>query len=235
VQPDGLPETALAPDDLDLLRRDPTPSRAWDRSTFESRWLDPAERVPDHHVIIAAARARRSPRAVASRLVDLGFILAKRPARFPGTALTSDDLALVSRNLDGAAPWLTSDEPVPAGRVIAAAAEVRWSPRAVAARLTRLGFVLAVDPDSLSGTALTTEDHDLLRRDVVDGRLLSLAIREWPWLDPGTPVPCSYVIAAAVKLHRRPAAVADRLRELGFDVADLAPATATPGSSRDFS
>ncbi|MBB2746186.1 UNVERIFIED_ORG: hypothetical protein FHR35_006049 [Microbispora rosea subsp. rosea] len=170
-------------------------------------WLAVGEAVPLEHVVAAAVATRRSPAAVAARLKAFGFPVPD-PAGLPGTP-DATDLTVISRDLDGFRPWLATDQSVPPEHVIAAAAETRRSPAAVAARLKAFGFPVpdpAGLPDNLDFNNLTVVSRDLDRAS--------------PWLATDEPVSLGHVIGAAVAMGQSPAAVAALLKALGFSVAD---------------
>ncbi|MEV4325134.1 hypothetical protein AB0J37_23085, partial [Microbispora rosea] len=171
-------------------------------------WLAVDEVVPLEHVIAAAVETRRSPAAVAARLKAFGFSV-PNPTRLPEN-LDINDLTVVARNLDGASPWLATDEPVPLGHVIGAAVETGQSPAAVTALLKALGF-------SVPDHSLLPHDLDSTDRTIVSTELT----RGSPWLSTDRPVSPGHVIAAAAETRQSPAEVAMRLVALGFALSPL--------------
>ena len=193
-EPGGLPDR-LDADDLILLSRD---------LDGGAPWLDPGEPVPFSH-FAEAASGGRSPVEVAARLAALGFTVPE-PGGLPDR-LDADDLILLSRDLDGGAPWLDPGEPIPFSHFAKAASRGR-SPVEVAVRLAALGFTVP-EPGGLPDR-LDADDLILLSRDLDGGA---------PWLDPGEPVPFSHFAKAASR-GRSPVEVAARLAALGFTVPE---------------
>ncbi|MGW0807165.1 wHTH domain-containing protein [Nonomuraea sp. NPDC002799] len=184
----------------------------------EDKWLRDGEIVPSTHLIVAAVRTRRSPADVAARLEALGFSTTD-PANLPDK-VDHNDVTIVSRDLDGRPPWLTTDQPVPPGHLIAAASRAGKSPTDVAALLKALGFS-TTDPANLP--------------DKVDHNDLTIVSRNLdgspPWLTADRPVPPGHLIAAASRAGKSPADVAARLKALGFSTTD--PANLPAGADRD--
>ena len=124
---DRLPETVQRTDAA-LISRD------------ESRPFVPdADGVPLSRLIVAAAEANMTVRAVAGRLRTLGYSV-QVPARDLPDELTRTDLRLISRDLDGRNPWLPDDEAVLPDHLLGAAIELRMTVEEAAERLTQLGF-----------------------------------------------------------------------------------------------
>ncbi|MFF5076135.1 caspase family protein [Actinoplanes sp. NPDC000266] len=170
-------------------------------------WLVLSEPVPVEHVMRAGAAMGWSPHRTAERLIDLGLEVTEFP--WPAVPVSGDDVRLLSRDLDGKAPWLDPSEPVSAAHVVVATVVLRWSPAHVVQRLTDLGLPVA-------GQAETLRPADLES----DRTLLSLrADRQEPWLARSQEVTGENVLAAAVALNWSPRRVADRLAVLGLSVA----------------
>jgi hypothetical protein len=127
--PGRLPEQFDA-DNVILLSRD---------LDGEAPWLEAGERVPLGFLAAGAARTGRSVPEVAARLEALGFAVPD-PGSLP-EQLDDEDLALLSRDVDGQAPWLNPDEPVELGHLMAVFRAGRSVPDAIA-RLTKPGLVL---------------------------------------------------------------------------------------------
>jgi hypothetical protein len=196
-------------------------SRDLDGST---PWLNPNRPVSTGHLIAAASQLGRGPREMAERLTELGYTLTTDPATLPDQPLAREDATLISRDLDGSAPWLDPTEPIPPGHLVSAANRLSRGPRAIAERLTELGYTLTTDPGTLSDQPLTREDAVLISQDL-DGSA--------PWLDLTQPVSVVHLIAAAHELRRDVHAVADRLEELGFGTFDAwRLSVARPGDAR---
>ena len=176
-------------------------------------WLDPEQLVNPGHLIRAAKQTARPVTEVVARLATLGYRVP--PATF--AADESDDLVIISRDLDSAHPWL--DPAVPCGPlyVAAAAHAVRRVPSEVAARLAEIGFSTGVeDPAALARL-------DLIERDDLVAASQDLDARQ-PWLSPEEPVPALHLLRAAQRMRRSAAEVAARLATLGFTTA-VDPAT----------
>ncbi|MGW5258746.1 wHTH domain-containing protein [Streptomyces sp. NPDC004012] len=169
----------------------------------EVPWLVPTQPVPMGHILAAATLTGRLPEEVAARLAELGHKMAE------GAALPAkverDDLLILSRDKDRAAPWLNPDEPVPLAHVLAAAEETGRHPEDVAARLAALGLRLLENialPETVDPETLLLFRH--------------LPPRECKWMDQETPVKLWDVLQAA-SLSRRPLIeVAQTLMKLGY-------------------
>jgi len=196
---DGMsfPEHA-DPDDLRLM------SRELDGRT---PWLDAEEVVSAARILRAVIALDRSPRDVTSRLIVLGFVVAD-DMTFPGP-FTRDDARVFSANFDGRSPWLSTDEVVTTGHVLAVAAVVGWRPEDVVSRLRTFGLDIEEGMRFPAGR----ERHDL--------RLLSRDLDERaPWLKRGEPVPLWHVLRASGELEMLPNDVAARLFELGYTLPE---------------
>ncbi len=129
--PATLP-TNIEPNDRIIVTADRTGS---------SPWLHIDNPVPIGHVIAAAVETGQTPAQVAARLKMLGFTTPD-PASLATKSEPMDDI-IVSTNLDGHRPWLSPDQPISPGRLIAAAGKTGKSPADVATRLVTLGFVVS--------------------------------------------------------------------------------------------
>jgi hypothetical protein len=171
--------------------------------------LNPRVPLSVGRLIGAAIRLARSPAWVAERLAALGFTVpdvSGLPADF-----TRDDARLISRDFNGAGPWLDLGGPVSFGRLISASVSLRRSRTWVAQRLAVLGFAV---PDTASLSADSTRD---------DARLISRGLDGTDsWLDPGEPVPLHHLVSAAITLGRSLTETAERLSYLGYAGPDLA-------------
>ncbi|BCB73765.1 hypothetical protein GCM10022251_14090 [Phytohabitans flavus] len=175
-----------------------------------SPWLRRSEPVPTGHVNVVAARLSRSPRAIAERLIELGLTMDSDVDTLSSRPPVEDHVTILSQDLDGVAPWLPPFRPVPVVRLYIAAALLRQSPKAIAERLTDLGYTVDTDLDTLFAQPLSEDDAKVLRGD---------REAEGPWLDPSEPVPTGRIFAAAARLQRSPHAVAERLTELGYQTS----------------
>ncbi len=142
------------------------------------------------------------------------------PERRATPALPSDT-TVMSRDLDGTAPWLEPAEPVLVGHVVRAAVRLHRAPAQVAERLALLGF--AVPDVSALPAEIGPDDVALISRDMDPGR--------GPWLDLVAQVPLVRIVERAARFHWAPTLVAERLALLGFAVPDVSalPADVGPG------
>jgi hypothetical protein len=191
-----VPVEVLEPDDLVILSNDLDGAYPWLSP-------DPARPVSLLHVIRAAHRVGAEASAVAARLAALGFPLAD------GCALLrteSDDLVLLSRDIDGLSPWLENTEPVSPMHLLRAAERTGRTAATVAQRLTSFGFSVPSVPSDVELTP-----HDL----VIGSRDLNGTPA---WLDPTRPVSVVHLLRAAEATAEPVDAVAARLVRLGLRV-----------------
>jgi hypothetical protein len=179
------------------------------------------DQVPVQHIAVAAAKTGRSPQIVADRLRELGFGVP--PEESLGFEANDDDITLLSASLNGRPPWLVPSHPalvaadmtLPIGHAIAAGHLLGKTPAKVVARLASLG--------------LRTEAADLpAQSDPMDVEVLSRALdtshwwifnpAEFLWLGVTTPADALHLVIAAARARRSPAAVAQRLSDLGIPV-----------------
>ncbi|QMU72445.1 SAV_2336 N-terminal domain-related protein [Streptacidiphilus sp. P02-A3a] len=200
-----LPDIVPEEDDRILISR---------RLDGMSRWIDPAEPVTVEHLLTAAIVTGRSARATAERLRELGYHTPD-PAHLPDIAPEYDDQILISRYLhrgpledptEAGPEWLDAGDPVAMGHVSAAAIVTEQSARTVAERLRELGYQTP-DPAGLPDTPPADADRTLISRDLD---------AVGPWLDASEAVTVAHVLAAATAIQQSARAVAERLRELGF-------------------
>ncbi|WP_149030584.1 hypothetical protein [Kitasatospora sp. MBT66] len=160
------------------------------------------ETVPMGHVLWCATELECPPAVVREMLALLGHLLPSG-ASVPERVL-SDDLLMLSAELDWRAPWLPVDEPVPLGHILRVAARLGRPPVEVAAQLVGFGHRLP------EGVVLPAEVHpdDLW---VLSKRLDG----QPPWLEPGRPAGIWHVLAAAQEVGEPPEETAERLAELG--------------------
>jgi hypothetical protein len=193
----ALPIEDLEPHDLVMASRDLD-------SSFP--WLEPTEPVALLHVIRVAHRLGREASAVAARLAVLGYPLSDG---CEGIRTEADDLIIVSRDLDGAAPWIEQAEAVSPIHLLRSAERTGRSVRDVAARLVSFGFTITVDVDTIADAVLAADDLVIISRDL-DG--------SHPWLDPNRPVTTIHLLRAAEAIGASVAHVAARLTQLGYPV-----------------
>ncbi|MGW9499258.1 wHTH domain-containing protein [Streptomyces prasinus] len=185
--------------------------------------LDPAEPVPLHHLLRGAAVTALAPEEIATRLAGLGY---RVPEAGRLSTIEAEDITLVSRNLDGTAPWAESGSaPRLRSHILRAAVELKRSPAELATRYTALGY-RAPDPGSLP--QWIPENHDV-GMVTVDGRY------EGDPRDDGEPVSLGHVLAFLQSVHvisldpqqtrAKAVSAGERLADMGyrteFDPADV--------------
>jgi hypothetical protein len=198
VEPDSVPVDKFDPADLILASRDLD-------GAFP--WLDPAEPVKLLHLIRVAHKVGKDVSDIGARLAVLGYGL---PPGCEGLSTTPDDLILLSRDLDRAAPWLDPAEPVTPIHLLRCAKQTGQPVTDVGARLALLGFTLGVDPAVLSEVEVTQDDIALASRDLGGSP---------PWLDATKPVSTLHLLRAADSKGVPLAPIAARLQELGYRLA----------------
>ena len=199
-QPPGAPFLSDGPHDLVLLSRD---------RDGVGPWLDPYAPVGAGHVLTAATRCGLTPAEVAERLVALGITLTFDPAATASTEFDAEDPVLCSLGLDGTAPWLEADRPVPLVHVLRAAEHSGRSVAHVVERLALLGHPSDVRPELVLADRLSRDDLLLLSQDL-DG--------SHPWLDPAVPVPAVHLLRSAQRTALPVQDVAARLAFLGHSL-----------------
>ncbi|MFV5996341.1 caspase, EACC1-associated type [Streptomyces sp. NPDC056231] len=120
-----------------VLEADPMDPRIMSQDLDEEApWLDPQEPVHPGHVLAAAEVTGWSVEEVAERLRQLGFVVP--------SVLEADptDLRIMSRDLDGQAPWLSPVEPVYPDHILRAARITGRTLCDIATQLTTLGYKL---------------------------------------------------------------------------------------------
>lgn len=185
-------------------------------------WLPTGAQVSFQHIMIAAARTRRSPLDVARRLGRLGF--ATPPPSVLDLSVGPDDLVLLSSSLDGRPPWLTDAHPasmrsgvvLPLGHVLAAASVLGRPPAEVAARLKALG--LRIETTDFPSTA--DLDSRLLGRAVDPAHWQISRPAEFLWLGKFIPADRLHLLICAERTGLAPVEVARRLIALGIPVED---------------
>ncbi|GAA4232770.1 hypothetical protein GCM10022254_33610 [Actinomadura meridiana] len=187
--------------------------------------------VPPGHIIAAAEKLECSIGQAAGRLSQLGLLVPSALAHLdvpqPG------DLVLTSRDLTAEWPWLT-DRVVPLGHVVTAARHLEREPTQIVQRLTELGFTVPPTPNEPVGaTELLLMSRRLARFPQPEAwRLHRHDQRGW-WLDQEEPVPLWNLVTGAVQADVPIAKVAERMRELGFDVPDVSDLPELVESSTD--
>jgi hypothetical protein len=166
----------------------------------------PLYEISRGHLLVAARRTGRSVGELTERLAALGLAVPSTGAAT--TQVSTIDLVLLSKNLDGKGPWL-GERLVPRGHLLTAALQTGLSAGEVRARLSRLGLA-AADPTPRPNSVIDTADVPLLSRDLDGGEWLGAA-----------PVELGHVLAAAARTSAPPQSVTRRLRDLGFVAADI--------------
>ncbi|WP_433291145.1 HD domain-containing protein [Actinoplanes sp. CA-030573] len=188
----------------------------------------PGELFPATNVVAAAVATGWPPRRVVDRLRELGGHVVE--LTWSEEALTDADQRLLSSGRTFYASWLDLSQPISGSHVLAAAADLGWSPRRAAARLRELGAQVRelAWPDA----PLSSDDQRLLRWEEDSSRPTFGLTKSDRWLDLFEPIPAEHVIAAAVALGWPPRRVVDRLREMGGQVAETTW-LCTPLTSQD--
>ncbi|WUH92537.1 caspase family protein [Streptomyces sp. NBC_00433] len=210
-----VPGTATASqDDLAILRADQGRANAW---------LVPDDEVPLSHVLGVAAELETTPRQIAERLTELGHHWPDHAPTHPAwqTTLRKDDCILLSRDCDGAPPWLDTTDTPPVEHLLIAAAKTGSTPRQVAERLTRLGLSVAADARTHPAweVVLTASDRILLSRELRDQRSVNEDGTR-TWIPSGARIPTGHLFAAAMTVKRTARQVADRFTRLGYVTDD---------------
>ena len=199
----ALPMDEFGPKDLMVASRD---------LDGAGPWLDLLEPVSLVHLIRAAHKVNLSAAETAERLALLGHQLAPG---WQAVRTEPDDLTLVSRDLDGTAPWLDPAEEVSPIHLLRAAERAGRPVAEVVQRLRSFGFTVGGDPAAIETVKLEPDDLVLAARDL-DG--------SQPWLDPAKPVPLIHLLRAADTTGRDVADVLTRLVACGYRV-DVDPDT----------
>ncbi|MEJ2577591.1 MAG: hypothetical protein P8Z68_00665 [Kineosporiaceae bacterium] len=183
----------ISPQDADLAEVGCFPM---DARLFGTKTKDSNTRsLPD---VVAGWRLRTWARAGA-----LPGVAASGP---PEPVAGPSDQLLLSVDLDGAGPWLDRKRKVRPGQVLRAALRLGRAPKTVADRMADLGLRV---PQRDWPTEVEESDLVMVSADL-DGKPT--------WLPGEAQVRPGHVLAAAHRLGRAPAQVAQRLRELGLDV-----------------
>lgn len=161
---------------------------------------DPVER---HEIIEVAERTSQQVTRVAADLRVLGFTVP--PVNDFG--LVDEELQRICGESSEASYvlWNVDDCPLPVGVLMHLADNVARTVDYVADRLREVGYEV---PDTAS---LTEEDRFLVSQDL-EGRA--------PWLTAPDRVPVWHLARAAIKLDKAPDLIANRLRELGYQVRE---------------
>ncbi|MGW4116232.1 wHTH domain-containing protein [Actinosynnema sp. NPDC004786] len=163
------------------------------------RWLDRAAVVPPGHVVAASIALGTPAGEVVQRLRKCGFDYPfEVPDRF-----TEQDALLLSRELDGAWPWLDPTRPVAWPHVVLASRYLRLPFEDVVAGLRGFGHEVEAD------IAPNGTDFDLTAVS------LDLDARN-PWLPIHRPVPLGHLIEVAARRSATLVETADWFRSRGY-------------------
>ncbi|MFS8098843.1 hypothetical protein LFM09_17075 [Lentzea alba] len=219
--PSDLLPTTVDADDLVLVSTAIGSDRGHGYNDPDHAWLRTGQEVSPQHVFLAAVKTRRTPRAVARKLGELGF-------RTPPEAqldldVGPDDALLLSVALDSRPPWLTADHPalvgteltLPLGYVLAAAARLGRTPAEIVTRLGELG--LRAEEVRPSAT-VNPQDTLLLDRTVHQLHWANGRKTEFPWLGVSKPADRLHLLIAASRTALPPTDIAHRLRDLAIPV-----------------
>ncbi|MFD3525185.1 hypothetical protein [Streptomyces sp. NPDC058653] len=134
-----------------------------------------------------------------------------------------DDRLIASSSLNSRSPWRDPEKQVPYGIVLLAAAQLKWSPAAVLARLGELGYADVQRPEGPMPDAVEPDDTPLLQS------------VESKWgvkpVDVDTTLSLRQIVESAAREERSPADVARRMTAYGYRVGTGArplPETANP-------
>ncbi|MFI2505641.1 hypothetical protein, partial [Streptomyces sp. NPDC018972] len=165
-------------------------------------WLDPDKPVHPAHIVQAADRTESTIDHIKARLTALGHHVPATRADFE-----RDDLRILSRNLNGQAPWLDPDKPVHPAHIVQAADRTESTIDHIKARLAALGHHVPATHVPLP----EPEDFPLISADL-NARA--------PWLDHDDPVQPAHILRASRLTARTPHAIVARLTELGYRLPD---------------
>jgi hypothetical protein len=197
IDADALPLDGFGPKDLIVVSRD---------LDGAGPWLEPLEPVSLVHLVRAAHKVNLSAEETAARLALLGHQLAPG---WPAVRVESDDLTLMSRDLDGTGPWLDIDEEISPIHLLRAADRAGRPVAEVAERLRSFGYAVGTDVSIIETVKLEPEDLVMASRDL-DG--------SQPWLDAAHPVPLIHLLRAAETTGRDVRDVLARLATCGYRV-----------------
>ncbi|WP_181787728.1 wHTH domain-containing protein [Streptomyces phytophilus] len=192
VVPERLPDWPVT-SDLKLLSHDDRPSS-----------LAAGERVPLWQILASSRKAGMQPDQAAARLAEYGMDVpsGELPSKIDGLTLQ-----LLSRDLDGASPWLDMETPLPQAHFILAFVELGVSPRAAAERLAGYGLPIPADLPE------TPDADDIRLLDATDIGNSPARLNR--------PVTLSHLLIAARETRHTLREAAARLRRLGATVPDV--------------
>ena len=162
-------------------------------------WIEEERLTSPGHIFWTGKDYGLSPRAIAQRLVALGFAEVE-PSRFPDERTHAYDTEIGLLHTDVTpSTWLSPTQPLPVNHATAAAAKLRIDLSEALDFLSRHGFSSPPNPE------------DLLRSRNLDGKP--------PWLDPREQLRISHVIKAAAKLETTTSDVHELIRQLNMRIA----------------
>ncbi|MEV6117322.1 caspase family protein [Streptomyces sp. NPDC052109] len=188
-----LGTTPLVDDDRVILSRD---------LDGQGPWLDPDDTVLPPHVITASNITGLSMEDVSERLRAHGFT--PPDIEPPWTELSAEDLMLLSQGYQREGHYLRPDQPVTQRHLLDVSEQMEIPVSAVRRRLTELGYRVPDDAPLLD--RLAPEDYDLIAPYLPDGLIVG---------DPGEVIPPAHIRAAAHRLGKPAAEIAERLAALG--------------------
>ncbi len=203
VDPNSVLVDRFEPEDLTLISVD---------LDGEDPMLSPIEPVSAVHVILAARQLGRDVHQVIARLTVLGYSVNTVAGQVPVEQIEQDDLVLLSRDIDGTAPWISPDVPVRLPHLLAVARRTHSTIGDVAARLGMLGYQIDCDLTLVTINKIKSADLTMASTDL-DGR--------HPWLNQSEPVPLAHLLGASRKLRRPVDQIVKRLSSMSYQVPDL--------------
>ncbi|MFF0075520.1 caspase family protein [Streptomyces sp. NPDC005494] len=162
-------------------------------------WIDTATPVDPVRIIHTAQRTGHTTAHVTSRLNALGY----RTLVDPMPVEDEDDMLLLSRDLDAAAPWLDPETTVSVAHITQAVTKTKRSAEQVSARLAEFGYRIPVVPLP----SLAAEDLHLLSEN---------GNGEAPWLSPDRTISPAQIIQTAAQVGSSTDRLAQRLSALGL-------------------
>lgn len=204
----------LSWDDVPILAQAYAPEGEDNVPQKAPRWLAQNQSVPLGHIAYVAQKFDHPPPYVARRLGVLGFRLnnsAVIPHRF-----TEDDLALLSLNATGFAPWIGWSREIPWGHIVSLSLQWDRPISDIAGRLMAFGFKV---PNGATRDIRARNEDLVLLSTNFDGKA--------PWAAFGATVPYSFVYLARLRALLEPAVIEERLR--AYQIGIEAPT----GTKRD--
>ena len=169
-------------------------------SNRPTTWIEEERLTSPGHIFWTAERYGLSPRAIAQRLVALGFAEVE-PSRFPDERAHAYRAETELLRLGGTSQthWLSPTQPLPLNHATTAATNLHIDLSEALDFLSQYGFSPPPNPERL------------LRSRNLDGKP--------PWLNPREQVTISHVIKAAAELEMTTSDVHKLIRQLNMQVA----------------